>query len=152
DAVKRLVDKCQALLKQFFAEFMREFPNCNLCHCPNAWGPPELGVWLSEDEAGSMSARMFEGFCLPNLNDLSDTFGGLFVHCCATADHQYGGFRKIHHLRGLNRVFQSPGPRPAIQAFSGQTVLTTAPGSRAAEEIVGLYAAVRSAATRTEAA
>ena len=126
DAVKRLVDKCQALLKQFFAEFIRRFGNVNLCHCPNAWAPPELGVWLSEDEAGSLSPRMFEEFCLPNLNDLSETFGGLFVHCCATADHQYAGFKKIRNLRGLNRVFQSPGPRPAIEAFSGQAVLMMA--------------------------
>jgi hypothetical protein len=125
-AVKRLVDKCQALLKNFFTEFKRCFPECNLCHCPNAWAPPEQGVWLSEDEAGSMSVKMFEAFCLPNLNDLSDTFGGLFMHCCATADHQYGSFKRIHNLRGLNRVFQSPGPRAAIEAFSGQTVIMQA--------------------------
>ena len=126
DAVKRLVAKCQTLLKRFFDEFKRAFPECNLCHCPNAWAPPELGVWLSEDEAGSMSVKMFEEFCLPNLNDLSDTYGGLFMHCCATADHQYGSFKKINHLRALNRVFQSPGPRPAIEAFSGRTVLMVA--------------------------
>ncbi len=66
DAVKRLVAKCQTLLKQFFDAFKRAFPECNLCHCPNAWAPPELGVWLSEDEAGSMSVQMFEEFCLPN--------------------------------------------------------------------------------------
>jgi hypothetical protein len=126
DAVKRLVAKCQTLLKQFFTEFKRTFPECNLCHCPNAWAPPELGVWLSEDEAGSMSIKMFEEFCLPNLNDLSDTYGGLFMHCCATADHQYGSFKKIRNLRALNRVFQSPGPRPAIEAFSDHTVLMVA--------------------------
>ena len=126
DSVKRLVDKCQALLMLFFAEFKRRFTSVNLCHCPNAWAPPELGVWLSEDEAGSMSVRMFEEFCLPNLNDLSDTFGGLFVHCCAAADHQYASFKKIRNLRGLNRVFQSPGARPAIEAFSGQAVLMMA--------------------------
>ena len=126
DAVERLVAKCQTLLKNFFVEFMRRFPECNLCHCPVAWAPPQLGVWLSEDEAGCMSVSMFEEFCLPNLNDLSDTFGGLFMHCCATADHQYGSFKKIHHLRGINRVFQAPGPRPAIEAFSGQAVLMQA--------------------------
>jgi hypothetical protein len=126
DAVKRMVAKCQTLLKQFFDAFKRAFPECNLCHCPNAWAPPELGVWLSEDEAGSMSVPMFEEFCLPNLNDLSDTYGGLFMHCCATADHQYGSFKKIRNLRALNRVFQSPGPRPAIEAFSDKTVLMVA--------------------------
>jgi hypothetical protein len=125
-AVKRLVGKCLRLLKLFLTEFKREFPECNLCHCPIAWAPPELGCWLAEDEVGSISTRMFEEFSLPELVDLSETFGGLFIHCCANADHQYGGFKKIPNLRGLNRVFQAPGPRPAIEAFSGQTVLTMA--------------------------
>ena len=57
---------------------------------------------------------------------MSETFGGLFMHCCATADHQYGSFKQIPNLRGLNRVFQAPGPKPAVEAFSGQTVLMMA--------------------------
>ena len=126
DAVKRLVGKCHDLLAGFLAEFLRRLPQGNLCHCPYAWAPPELGCWLSEDEAGSLSAAMFEEFCLPSLRALSEQFGGMFVHCCATADHQYENFRKIPNLRGLNRVFQEPGPRPAIEAFSGQTVLIQA--------------------------
>jgi hypothetical protein len=125
-AVKRLVDKCQALLIRFFDAFVREVGEVNLCHCPTAWAPPEQGVWLSEDEAGAMSVRMFEEFCLPGLIELSERYGGLFVHCCATADHQYPSFRKIPRLRGLNRVFQKPGPEPAIRTFSGQTVLIVA--------------------------
>jgi len=69
---------------------------------------------------------MFEEFCLPNLVELSERYGGLFVHCCATADHQYGSFKQIPRLRGLNRVFQKPGPGPAIKAFAGQTALMVA--------------------------
>jgi hypothetical protein len=126
DAVKRLVDKCLSLLKNFLSAFKREFPNFNPIHCPNHWAPPELGCALSEDEAGSLSTPMFEEFCLPSLVDLSETFGGIFIHCCATADHQYQSFKKIPNLRGMNRVFQAPGPRPAIEAFSGRTVLVTA--------------------------
>jgi hypothetical protein len=125
-AVKRLVRKCQNLLTEFWLELKRRFPNCNLCHCPNAWAPPELGCWLSEDEAGAMSVSMFEEFCLPSLAEMSETFGGMFMHCCATADHQYGNFARIPNLRGLNRVFQAPGPKPAVEAFSGQTVLMMA--------------------------
>lgn len=126
DAVKRLVGKCQNLLTGLLLELKRRFPNCNLCHCPNAWAPPELGCWLSEDEAGAMSVPMFQEFCVPSLVEMSETFGGLFMHCCATADHQYGSFKLIPNLRGLNRVFQAPGPKPAVEAFSGQTVLMMA--------------------------
>lgn len=126
EAVHRLVDKCHGLLTDFLQIYRQEIGEVNFCHCPYAWAPPELGCWLSEDEAGSMNTTMFEAFCLPTLNALSDTFGGLFMHCCATADHQYGSFLKIRNLRGLNRVFQKPGPKPAIDTFSEHTVLMQA--------------------------
>ncbi len=122
-AVKRLTEKCHILLEQFLKEFIRRHPNCNLDYYPNAWAPPELGVWLSEDEPGAMTPAMFEEFCLPSLIRLSKTFGGLFMHCCAAADHQYENFKKIPNFRGLQRVYQAPGPLPAIKAFSGETVL-----------------------------
>lgn len=126
EAVKRLVAKCARLLTDFLLEFRRQFPECSYIHCPNMWAPPELGCSLSEDEAGAMSVGMFEEFCLPTLVEMSETFGGMFMHCCAAADHQYASFKKIPHLRSLNRVFQAPGPRPAVDAFAGQTVLAQA--------------------------
>lgn len=126
EAVERLVDRVLALLTDFFEEFLRRYPNANLCHCPYAWAPSDQGVWLSEDEAGAISTEMFEQFCLPSLVALSERFGGLFMHCCAAADHQYDEFRKIPNLRGVNRVFQEPGPKPAVEAFSGETVLIQA--------------------------
>jgi hypothetical protein len=128
DAVKRLVEKCRHLLIAFFTEFQKHFPNVNLSHCPvTGWAPPELGCWLSEDEAGSISADMFEEFALPSLVDLSTRFDGMFLHCCAAADHQYANFARIPNLRGLNRVFQyPPGPGPALDRFSDSAVLIQA--------------------------
>jgi len=125
-SVHTLVNKCDTLLHSFLTKFKRLIPNPNMIHCPNMWAPPELGCSLSEDEAGSMSVAMFEEFCLPTLSGLSETFGGLFMHCCATADHQYENFKKIPKLRSLNRVFQEPGPGPAVKAFAGRTVLANA--------------------------
>lgn len=126
DAVLELTRKCSSLLKRFLKEFRRQVGDCNMCHCPYAWAPAELGVWLSEDEVGSIGTAMFDRFCLPFLTDLSEAFGGLFMHCCANADHQYERFKRIPNLRGLNRVFQKPGPEPAIKAFAGRTVLMQA--------------------------
>ncbi len=127
-AVKRLVEKCRRLLVAFLTEFQKRVPNVNLSHCPvTGWAPPELGCWLSEDEAGSISADMFEEFALPSLTDLSTRFGGMFLHCCAAADHQYANFARIPDLRGLNRVFQyPPGPGPALDLFSRQAVMIQA--------------------------
>ncbi len=128
DAVKRLVEKCRRLLAAFLSAFVDRFPNANLSHCPvTGWAPPELGCWLSEDEAGSISAGMFEEFVLPSLVELSTRFGGMFLHCCAAADHQYENFGRIPNLRGLNRVFQyPPGPGPALDLFSHKAVMIQA--------------------------
>jgi len=126
DSIHRLVDKTHHLLKSFLLTFKAEFPNGILAHYPSTWAPPELGCWLSEDEVGAFNQAMFEQFCLPSLADLSNTFGGLFMHCCANAEHQYAGFKKIPNLRGLNRNFYDLSPKRAIDAFSGQTVLMMA--------------------------
>jgi hypothetical protein len=127
EAVERLVRKCEVLLTTFLDDYFRQFPSANASHCPGAtWAPAGLGLWLSEDEVGAMSTRMFERFCLPSLTRLSERFGGISMHCCACADHQYAGFRRIPRLRALNRVYQQPGPGPAIRAFSGRTVLIPA--------------------------
>ncbi len=128
DPAFRLIEKCHRLIESFLDRFLERFPNANLSHCPvTAWAPPELGCWLSEDEAGAISPGMFEAFALPSLVELSNHFGGMFLHCCAAADHQYANFARIPDLRGLNRVFQyPPGPGPALERFSGQSVFIQA--------------------------
>jgi len=123
DAVKRFVAKCEQILTEFLAAYTQRFVNVNFCHCPIAWAPPEAGVWMSEDEIGSLTPEMVEAFSLPSLVTMSEVFGGINLHCCASADHQYPTLRKIPNLHGLNRVFQEPGPRPAVKAFAGHTVL-----------------------------
>jgi len=119
DAVKRLVDKCHRLLKSFLLEFKRRFPNGTLVNWPYVGVPVELGCEYAEDECGNISAAAFEEFCLPVSEDMSKTFGGLFIHCCAKADHQHANFKKIPNLRGLEHGFSSA----AVQTFSGHTVM-----------------------------
>ena len=76
---------------------------------PPGWAPPEMGPWLSNDECGAFSTAMFEDFCLPELIDLSQTFGGLGMHCCADANHQFESFRKIPDFYAFNRVSARQG-------------------------------------------
>ncbi len=123
EAIKDLVAQTHELLKLFLLEFKRIVPNCSMCHCPSMWVPAELGCHLSEDEIGIISLDMFEEFCLPHLIDLSETFGGLWMHCCADADHQYVGIAKIPNLRGLNRKFHQ-GARPCIDMFSDSALFS----------------------------
>jgi len=104
EAVHSLSGKCARLLKAFLAELRREFPTMSPCHCPGAWCPPEMGWWASNDECGAMGTEMFEEFCLPELIDLSRTFGGFGMHCCADAEHQFDSFRAIPNFYAFNRV------------------------------------------------
>lgn len=119
-AFKRLADKCARLLKRFLVEFHREFPQLSACHCPVTWAPPEMGPWLSHDECGALSTRMFEEFCLPELIDLSETFGGIGMHCCADAEHQFESFKKIPNFYGFNRVAGKQGLAPTLKHFGGE--------------------------------
>lgn len=126
-AVHRLIDKCYRLLVQFLEAFEKQVNDVNFAHCPYAWAPPQMGCWLSEDEVGAISLQAFRQFALPTLRRLSEHFGGIFIHCCAAADHQYPGFAQVPNLRAINRVFQyPPGPEPAIARFSGQSVFMQA--------------------------
>ncbi|MBD3240484.1 MAG: hypothetical protein GF331_07850, partial [Chitinivibrionales bacterium] len=116
DTVHELVDKCHRLLVAFLREMQTQIPSCSMAHCPYTWAPPDLGIWLSEDEIGAIDAPTFETFSLPSLVSLSSEFGGMFIHCCADADHQYESLRTIPDLRLLNRRFQH-GPRRCMEMF-----------------------------------
>ncbi len=118
DAVKRLCEKCARLLKTFLTEFRKEFPHASPCHCPLVWAPPEMGPWLSNDECGAFSSQTFEEFCMPELIDLSDTFGGLGMHCCADAEHQFESFKKIPNFYAFNRVAGQRGYKTILDHFN----------------------------------
>jgi len=119
EAVKRLADKCAELYKQFLIELRHEFPNMSPLHCPGTWCPPELGPWMSNDECGAVSTDMFEEFMLPEMVDLAETFGGIGMHCCASAEHQFESFTKIPNLYGFNRVQAQQGWLPILEHFAG---------------------------------
>lgn len=104
ESVERLANKCADFFLDFVRLFYREFPDAAMAHCPNTWVPAGLGPWVSNDECGALSPAMFERFCLPELIRLSETFGGLGMHCCADAPHQFPLFKKIPNFYAFNRV------------------------------------------------
>jgi hypothetical protein len=60
------------------------------------------GITLSVDEIGAVSEKMFIQFFLPHLNQFSERFGGMGIHCCANARHQWQNLKKVSNLRMLN--------------------------------------------------
>lgn len=119
DAVHRLSEKCARFFKKVQQELRKEFPTMHPNHCPMNWTPPELGVWISNDECGVMSNKMFREFMLPEIKDLSETFGGIGMHCCASAEHQFPIFNEIPGWYAFNRVPAQKGIETILDHFSG---------------------------------
>ena len=60
------------------------------------------GLTLSVGEVGAVSEEMFREFFRPELVELGRQFGGLGIHCCADARHQWRNFRDLPGLRLIN--------------------------------------------------
>ncbi|MCU0522584.1 MAG: hypothetical protein MUF84_18060 [Anaerolineae bacterium] len=116
EAVLELADKVKrfliAFLEAWFARYGRDF----IAHYPDYYMPQ--GITLSEDEVGAVSARVFNELFLPELAELSEHFGGIGVHCCAHARHQWAGFKAIPGLRLINFVQPEAVLVEAYRAFS----------------------------------
>ena len=122
EAVKRLTSKCTRLLVRFIQALRQEFPTMSMRGCPGVWTPPGMPPWYSNDECGAFGPELFEEFCLPELRELSATFGGLGMHCCADADHQFPLFRRIPGFYAFNRVLAKLGRRgfdPMLEHLGG---------------------------------
>ncbi len=146
DAVKRLVGKCASLLRSFLGELRKEFPMLSPAHCPDVWAPPDLAPWLSNDECGVFNTACFEEFCLPELVEFAETFGGMGMHCCADAEHQFESFKKIPGFYALHRHAGRRGWNVLLDYFDGPEAPVLVLDSPTVEIIEGL---IRQAAPET---
>lgn len=100
DAVKRLAEKARRLLVSFFDEWFGRYGTTFVAHYPDY--VMTGGITMSVDEVGAVGEEMFRGFFRDELVALSEHFGGIGIHCCADARHQWGNFRAIPGLRLIN--------------------------------------------------
>jgi hypothetical protein len=116
EAVLALAGKVKAyltlVLDAWFARYGREF----ISHYPDYY--MDGGITVSEDEVGAVSGKMFERFFLSELADLSNRYGGMGLHCCANARHQWTNFLKIPGLRIINFVQPPEVIREAVPFFA----------------------------------
>lgn len=113
-AVLQLAAKARELLAAFLDEWFARYGREFIAHYPAYYMP--CGITLSEDEVGAVSEQMCRELFLPELAELSHRYGGIGVHCCANARHQWGNFKRIPALRLLNLV-QPPEELRAAYAF-----------------------------------
>ncbi len=108
DAVKALAEKVRRLLTTFFDEWFRRYGIVFVAHYPSY--VMHGGLTLSVDEVGAVSSDMFQEFFRDELVELSRHFGGLGIHCCADARHQWENFRALPGLKVMNH--NHPSVRP----------------------------------------
>ncbi len=101
-----------AFLDEWFRRYGREF----IAHYPDYYLPH--GATLSVDEIGAVSGKIFARYFLPDLNLFSQRYGGLGMHCCANARHQWARFKEIDHLRLLNINQRAETLREAYPYFA----------------------------------
>ena len=100
DTVKALADKVRALLVSFFDEWFTRYGTVFIAHYPDY--VMHGGITMSVDEVGAVNPEMFREFFRDELTALADHFGGLGIHCCADAKHQWGNFRELPGLKVMN--------------------------------------------------
>lgn len=99
-AVKDLAHKCETLLINFIDEWIKRFGRCMKGPCSQ--GVIENAIKMSVDEVGAVNKQMFDEFFLGELETLSNRYGGMGIHCCADAPHQWENWKKVPGLKMLN--------------------------------------------------
>jgi hypothetical protein len=126
--VHHLMRRMTDLIIGFVREQRSRVPELMPCHFPPVWLPDGRGISMSDDCLAVLSPALYEEFALPYVNELSEEFGGVFIHSCGNFAHQLGNLEKVHNLRGLNfevsempfdEVWDRFGGRTAIVAHLG---------------------------------
>jgi hypothetical protein len=115
-AVRELARRVRGLLTAFLDEWRARYGEACIAHYPDYYLP--RGISLSEDEIGAVSPRVFEELFLPELEELSGRYGGIGIHCCAHARHQWEGLKRIPGLMLLNLVQPESVLREAYGCFA----------------------------------
>ena len=90
------------LIIKFVKEMRSRCPEFIPCHYPPLYLPDGRGISISDDCLAVVSPKLYEEFALPYVNELSEEFGGAFIHSCGDFVHQLDNLTKVHELRGLN--------------------------------------------------
>jgi uroporphyrinogen-III decarboxylase len=87
------------------------------------WLPDGQGIAISNDDWVMISSEMHDEFHLPYLNELSEEFGGIYLHSCGNWFHQISSLKKIVNLRGIEFGASEVPYQAVIEALGGKIVL-----------------------------
>ncbi len=121
--VHHLMRAMTDLIIRFVREQRSRVPEFMPCHYPPVWLPDGRGISMSDDCLAVLSPALYEQFALPYVNELSDEFGGVFIHSCGNFAHQLGNLEKVHNLRGLNFEASEMDFEHVWERFGGRTAI-----------------------------
>lgn len=107
------------------------------------WLPDGWGVSVSNDECVMISARDHDEFSVPYLNQLSDAFGGIYIHSCGNWLHQFPSLDRVRNLRGLEFGASEAPYAPVLEHFGGRVVLACRVGLHREIKFAGMADYVR---------
>lgn len=87
------------------------------------WMPDGWGISISNDECVSISSKIHDEFSVPYLNQISDAFGGIYIHSCGNWQHQFPSLGKVRNLRGLEFGASETSYEAVLEQFGGQIVI-----------------------------
>jgi hypothetical protein len=87
------------------------------------WLPKGMGISIANDDWVMISAEMHDQFHLPYINQLSEEFGGVYIHSCGNWSHQFESLDKVHSLRGIEFGASEVPYKVVLDRFGGKTVL-----------------------------
>ena len=131
-AIQEIIEKTKTLLTTFLDEWFAEFGHTYVAHFPSYY--MSGGITLSEDEVGAFSASMFDMFVLGTLNELSDKYGGIGIHCCADSEHQWDNFLKVKDLKIINLCNKENFIKRSVGYFASHAAQWPIDGSPVSEK------------------
>jgi len=87
------------------------------------WMPDGFGISVSNDACVMISADEHDEFSVPYLDQVSNAFGGLFIHSCGNWLHQLPSLARVRGLRGLEFGASETPFAPVAERFGGRAVL-----------------------------
>jgi hypothetical protein len=111
------------LIIRYVKEQRTHSPEFMPCHFPPLWLPDGRGIAISDDGLAVIGAKLYQEFCLPYVNELSEEFGGIMIHSCGNFVHQFDNLEKVRDLRGLNFGVTETPFEAIWERFNGKTAL-----------------------------
>lgn len=102
---------------------------------PYIWLPTDIGIGITEDYMPLISPKLYKEFGIPYTRRISEAFGGVFIHCCGTYEHQLENLTRSQiNILGVEFHYPYVKPEALFNAFGSSAVIVPMLGPHGREE------------------